>query len=193
MVRYAQREPSQACKNPRQTHTRVLICLVASCSQDIQTSLRTATATLRADGRSALSDGQPLFGQGGRYAGRAEAGGAGRGHTVATQGAMSGQASYRSEKEAALSLGALRLQHQSWKQLNDALEEIAQGSSHKHSPPEMHADAADPVAANLDRRARKVTDDLREHQLTADARLIGALLGSSLLPNAGPTTTPDVE
>lgn len=193
MVRYAERESSKACKTcARRIHLYSYALL--------RPGRRTFKRRYEPQRRLCEQMVAPHFRMGNRYSdkaagmrGRAEAGSAGRGHTLATQGAMSGQASYRSEKEAALSLGALRLQHQSWKQLNDALEEIAQGSSPMHSPPEVHADAANPVAANLDRRARKVTDDLREHQLTADARLIGALLGSSLLPNAAPTTTPNVE
>ncbi|PWN42330.1 hypothetical protein IE81DRAFT_138718 [Ceraceosorus guamensis] len=143
---------------------------------DIQTSLRTATATLRADGRPAISDGVNLFGQGSSYAARTEAGSAGRGHTLPLQGAMSGHGPRKEDRDASLSLGALRLQQQSWRQLNDALEEIATGSAHLE--PDQHHIARN-RSSTSEERTRDVTSSVREHQLTADARLIGALLGST--------------
>lgn len=176
----------------------------------MQSSLRTAVATLRADSRSALSAAAPLN----SFVARVEAGSATRGHDLGLRDAFGARASTSATGDAELSLGALRLQHRSWSELNGALAQLAEdmppgtgmardaaaqasgtGSAVR---PQLHSFDSSTSIATVRPPASSIGPayDLPEggakllsRKQNEDARLMGALFGLGLPPRDNSSNT----
>jgi hypothetical protein len=173
----------------------------------VQSSLRTAVATLRADSRSALSAAAPLN----SYVARVEAGSATRGHDVGLRDAFGARASTSASGDAELSLGALRLQHRSWTELNGALAQLAEdmppgtgmtrdaaAEAAGTTRPPLHSFDSSTSIATVRPLASSISSahDLAEggakllsRKQNEDARLIGALFGFGLPPRDNSSST----